>query len=40
MWNDFIKLGMPIVALAIVALQGQRSGGRLVAALGGLVVAV
>jgi len=42
-WNNFIKLGMPIVALAIVALQGQRSGGRLVAALaglGGLVVAV
>jgi putative heme transporter len=42
-WNNFIKLGIPIVALAIVALQGQRSGGRLVAALaglGGLVVAV
>jgi uncharacterized protein (TIRG00374 family) len=42
-WNNFIKLGMPILALAILALQGERSGGRLVAAivgLGGLVGAI
>jgi uncharacterized protein (TIRG00374 family) len=35
-WNNFIKLGMPIFALAILALQGERSGGQLVAAIGGL----
>jgi uncharacterized protein (TIRG00374 family) len=35
-WNNFIKLGMPIFALAILALQGERSGGRLVAAIAGL----
>jgi putative heme transporter len=42
-WNNFIKLGMPIFALAILALQGERSGGRLVAAvagLGGLIGAI
>ena len=42
-WNNFIKLGMPILALAILALQGDRSGGRLVAGiagLGGLVGAI
>jgi uncharacterized protein (TIRG00374 family) len=42
-WNNFVKLGMPIVALAILLLQGERSGGRLVAAvagLGGLVGAI
>jgi uncharacterized membrane protein YbhN (UPF0104 family) len=42
-WNNFIKLGMPILALAILALQGERSAGRLVAAmagLGGLVAAI
>jgi len=36
-WNNFVKLGTPIVALAILALQGQPGGGRLVAALVGLV---
>jgi uncharacterized membrane protein YbhN (UPF0104 family) len=35
-WNNFIKLGMPILALAILALQGQSSAGRTVAAFGGL----
>ena len=42
-WNNFIKLGMPIFALAILALQGERSAGRLVAAvagLGGLIAAI
>ena len=42
-WNNFIKLGMPILALAILALQGERGGGRLVAAtagLGGLIGAI
>jgi uncharacterized protein (TIRG00374 family) len=36
-WNNFAKLGMPIVALAILALQGESAGGRTIAALGGLI---
>jgi putative heme transporter len=27
-WNSFIKLGMPVLALALVALQGGATGGR------------
>jgi uncharacterized protein (TIRG00374 family) len=36
-WNSFIKLGMPILALALVALQGGATGGRVIAALLGIV---
>ena len=36
-WNNFAKLGMPLVALAILAVQGEPGGGRMVAALFGLV---
>jgi putative heme transporter len=36
-WNNFVKLGMPVVALAILAVQGEARGGRLAAALAGLV---
>src|SRR6266511_2786209 len=32
-WNSFIKLGMPVLALALVALQGGATGGRVTAAL-------
>ena len=42
-WNSFIKLGMPVLALALVAHQGGATGGRVVAALlgiAGLVAAV
>jgi putative heme transporter len=42
-WNSFIKLGLPVLALALVALQGGRTGGRVVAALlgiAGLVAAI
>jgi putative heme transporter len=42
-WNSFIKLGMPVLALALVALQGGATGGRVIAALlgiAGLVAAV
>jgi uncharacterized protein (TIRG00374 family) len=42
-WNTFIKLGMPILALALLALQGQAGAGRTAAALlglAGLVAAV
>lgn len=42
-WNNFVKLGMPVLALAILLLQGKSGGGRTVAALaglGGLVAAI
>ena len=35
-WNSFIKLGLPVLALALVALQGNAGGGRVTAALIGL----
>src|SRR5215204_6395096 len=42
-WNSFIKLGLPVMALALVALQGGATGRRVLAALlgiGGLVAAI
>jgi len=36
-WNNFAKLGMPVVALAILAVSGEAGGGGLVAALAGLL---
>jgi uncharacterized membrane protein YbhN (UPF0104 family) len=42
-WNAFAKLGLPVLALALVALQGNAGGARVVAALvgiGGLAGAV
>jgi len=35
-WNSFIKLGLPVLALALVALQGGATGRRVVAALLGI----
>jgi uncharacterized protein (TIRG00374 family) len=35
-WNNFAKLGLPIVALAILAVQGEPGGGRMVGAVAGL----
>jgi putative heme transporter len=35
-WNSFIKLGMPVLALALVALQGGASERRVVAAVAGI----
>jgi uncharacterized protein (TIRG00374 family) len=35
-WNSFIKLGMPVLALALVLLQGGAGGGRVLAALVGI----
>jgi len=32
LWNNFAKLGMPVLALSLLALQGKPSGGRIVAA--------
>ena len=43
MWNSFIKLGMPVLALALVLLQGGAGGGRVLAAvvgIAGLVTAI
>jgi putative heme transporter len=42
-WNAFAKLAIPILALALVALQGNAGGGRVTAALvgiGGLIAAI
>jgi putative heme transporter len=36
-WNAFVKLGLPVLALALVALQGAPSGSRGIAALLGIV---
>jgi uncharacterized membrane protein YbhN (UPF0104 family) len=35
-WNAFAKLGIPVLALALVALQGNASAGRITAALVGI----
>jgi putative heme transporter len=37
-WNTFIKLGLPVVALALLAIQGQAGGALLLGALVGLAV--
>jgi uncharacterized protein (TIRG00374 family) len=42
-WNAFAKLAIPVLALALVALQGNASPGRVTAALlgiGGLIAAI
>jgi putative heme transporter len=42
-WNNFAKLGMPVLALSLLALQGKPSGGRVIAAgigFGALIAAV
>jgi putative heme transporter len=39
-WNNFVKLGMPIVALGLLVIQGDPGGGLVVAALIGLAVLV
>jgi putative heme transporter len=42
-WNSFIKLGLPVLALALVLLGGGAGGGRVTAALlgiAGLVAAI
>ena len=39
-WNNFVKLGMPVVALGLLAAQGGASRGLLGAAVAGAVVLV
>jgi putative heme transporter len=36
LWNNYAKLAMPVFALTLLALQGEPSGGRLVAGLLGV----
>jgi uncharacterized membrane protein YbhN (UPF0104 family) len=35
-WNNFAKLGMPVLALALLALEGEVTAARLVAAVAGI----
>lgn len=35
-WNNFVKLGTPVVALAVLAFQGESGAGSMLAALAGL----
>jgi putative heme transporter len=42
-WNNFVKLGMPVLALALLAFSGEASGSRVIAGsigIGALVAAV
>jgi uncharacterized protein (TIRG00374 family) len=42
-WNNFLKLALPIVAVSLLALEGGAGGGRILSALigfGGLVAAI
>jgi len=39
-WNNFVKLGMPVLALALLALEGGVTPGRLTAAAIGIAVLV
>jgi hypothetical protein len=39
-WNVFVKLGLPVLALALVLLQGGAGGGRVTLALAGIAVLV
>jgi uncharacterized protein (TIRG00374 family) len=36
-WNNFAKLGLPVLALALLALQGEASAGRITAGLFGII---
>ena len=39
-WNNFVKMGMPVVALALLALEGGVTPGRVAAAAAGIGVLV
>jgi hypothetical protein len=39
-WNSFVKLGLPVLALALVLLQGGAGGGRITAAVAGIAALV
>jgi uncharacterized protein (TIRG00374 family) len=40
LWNNFAKLALPVVALVLVVLQGNPSGGRVFAGVVGLVALI
>ena len=40
LWNNFVKLGMPVLALALLAFQGQAGGTRVVSGVVGIVALV
>lgn len=40
LWNSFAKLGLPVLALALLALQGDADAGRVTAGLFGIVALV
>jgi uncharacterized protein (TIRG00374 family) len=39
-WNNFAKLGLPVLALALLAMQGRASAGRVTAGLFGIAALV
>jgi uncharacterized membrane protein YbhN (UPF0104 family) len=39
-WNNFVKLGLPVVALALLAVTGEASSGLVVAAVVGMLVLI
>jgi putative heme transporter len=39
-WNIFMKLGLPVVALALLAVEGRAGGGLLIAAVIGVAVLI
>ena len=39
-WNNFVKLGMPVLALALLALDGELTPARVTAAVIGIIVLV
>jgi uncharacterized membrane protein YbhN (UPF0104 family)/membrane-associated phospholipid phosphatase len=39
-WNAFVKLGLPVLALALLALQGNASGARVTLAVAGIAALV
>jgi putative heme transporter len=40
LWNNFAKLGLPVLALSLLALQGAASGGRVIGAIIGFAALV
>lgn len=39
-WNNFVKLGMPVIALALLAVQGDASAAGVTASLAGVAVLI
>ena len=35
-WNNFVKLGMPIIALTLLAVTGKANGSKMIAAFVGV----